>query len=160
VKGKAFKFGDDVDTDVIIPARYLVTTDIKEMARHCMEDGRKGFSQEVSPGDIIVAGKNFGCGSSREHAPLSIKGTGISCVIAQSFARIFFRNSFNCGLPVLECPEASEKVEEGDQLEVDQSTGAIKNLTKNETYQAQPIPEFMQQLVAAGGLMEYVKKKL
>ena len=160
MKGKAFKFGDDVDTDVIIPARHLVTTDIQELASHCMEDGRQGFADEVSPGDIIVAGRNFGCGSSREHAPLSIKGNQISCVIAQSFARIFFRNSFNCGLPVFECPEASEKIEEGDQIEVDQATGTINNITKNETYQAQPIPEFMQELVAAGGLMEYVKKNM
>jgi 3-isopropylmalate/(R)-2-methylmalate dehydratase small subunit len=160
LNGKAFKFGDDVDTDVIIPARYLVTTDVQELAVHCMEDGRRGFANEVTPGDIIVAGKNFGCGSSREHAPLSIKGNQISCVIAKSFARIFFRNCFNCGLPVFECPEASEKIEEGDQVEVDQATGMIKNITKNETYQAQPIPEFMQQLVAAGGLMEYVKKNM
>ena len=158
MKGKAFKFGDDIDTDVIIPARYLNTTDVDELASHCMEDVRPEFGDEVKPGDVIVAGKNFGCGSSREHAPISIKGAGISCIVAKSFARIFFRNSFNCGLPVLECPEASEKIAEGDIVEIDQSGGMIKNLTKNETYQAQPIPEFMQKLIAAGGLMEYVKK--
>ena len=158
MKGKAFKFGDNVDTDVIIPARYLNTTDVDELAEHCMENTRPEFKDEVSAGDIIAAGKNFGCGSSREHAPLAIKGAGISCVIAASFARIFFRNSFNCGLPVLECPEASEKIPEGDRIEIDQAKGIIKNLTKGETYRAQPIPDFMQELVAAGGLMEYVKK--
>jgi 3-isopropylmalate/(R)-2-methylmalate dehydratase small subunit len=154
--GRAFKFGDDIDTDVIIPARYLNTTDVKELAAHCMEGARQGFINEVSPGDVIVGGKNFGCGSSREHAPIAIKGAGISCVIARSFARIFFRNSFNMGLTLLQSEEASESIEEGDELEVDFSSGMIRNKTKKEEYRAHPIPEFMQKLVEAGGLIPYV----
>ncbi len=158
IKGKAFKFGHNIDTDVIIPARFLTTSEPEQLAPHCMENIRKGFADEVSQGDIIVAGKNFGCGSSREHAPISIKAVGISTVIAESFARIFYRNSFNIGLPLFESKEAAEKINEGDEIEVDQTTGSIKNLTRNETYHSTPIPEFMQQLVKAGGLMNYVAK--
>ncbi len=156
--GRAFKFGDDIDTDVIIPARYLNTTDAKELAAHCMEGVRPAFPEEVSPGDAIVAGKNFGCGSSREHAPIAIKGAGVSCVIAKSFARIFFRNSFNMGLTLLQSTEASERIEEGDELEIDSSSGIIRNKTKKEEYRAGPIPEFMRKLVEAGGLIPYVMK--
>jgi len=156
MSGRVFKFGDDVDTDVIIPARYLNTTDPKELASHCMEGVRPGFVNEVSLGDIVVAGKNFGCGSSREHAPVALKAAGISCVIAKSFARIFFRNSFNTGLLLLESAEATEKIEEGDSVEVDPSSGIIRNETKGEDYQAQPIPEFMRELIEAGGLIPYV----
>lgn len=158
MRGRAFKFGDDVDTDVIIPARYLNTTDAKELAAHCMEGVRPRFAEEVSTGDIIVAGKNFGCGSSREHAPIAIKGAGISCVIARSFARIFFRNSFNMGLTLLQSAEASERTEEGDELEIDPSSGIIRNETKKEEYRADPIPEFMRKLVEAGGLIPYILK--
>ena len=158
MRGKAFKFGDDIDTDVIIPARYLNTTDQQELAAHCMEGVRPGFATEVSSGDVIVAGKNFGCGSSREHAPIAIKGADISCVIAKSFARIFFRNSFNTGLTLLQSEEASEKIQEGDVLQIDPSSGIIRNETRNEEYTARPIPEFMQTLVGAGGLIPYVLK--
>jgi 3-isopropylmalate/(R)-2-methylmalate dehydratase small subunit len=158
MRGRAFKFGDDTDTDVIIPARYLNTTDAKELAAHCMEGVRPGFAKEASPGDIIVAGKNFGCGSSREHAPIAIRGAGISCVIAKSFARIFFRNSFNMGLTLLQSAEASERIEEGDQLGIDPSSGIIRNETKKEEYRAGLIPEFMRNLVKAGGLIPYVLK--
>lgn len=158
MSGKAFKFGDNIDTDVIIPAIYLNTTDPQELASHCMEGVRPGFVREVSPGDIIVAGKNFGCGSSREHAPVAIKAIGISCVIAKSFARIFFRNSFNTGLTLLESVEASERIDEGHEIEIDVSYGIIRNKTKNEEYRAQPIPEFMRELVEAGGLIPYVLK--
>ena len=156
LKGKAWKFGDDVNTDEIIPARYLNTTDPKEMAAACMEDIDPDFVKKIAPGDIIVADKNFGCGSSREHAPIAIKAAGISCVIAKSFARIFYRNAINIGLPILECAEAALKIDEGDQLEVELVSGSITNLTKNETYKAQPFPEFMQQIISAGGLMNYV----
>ena len=159
LKGKVWRFGDDIDTDAIIPAIYLNTTDPKEMASHCMEVIDPDFPEKVSPGDIIVADKNFGCGSSREHAPIAIKAAGISCVIAKSFARIFYRNSINIGLPILECAEAASKVEEGNEIEVDLESGVITNLTKNETYKAQPFPEFMQQIIAAGGLMNYVMSK-
>lgn len=159
LEGKAWKFGDDVNTDEIIPARYLNTTDRKDMASHCMEDIDPEFTKKISPGDIIVADKNFGCGSSREHAPIAIKVAEISCVIAKSFARIFYRNAINIGLPILECEEAATKIAEGDQLEVDLESGTITNLTKNETYKAQPFPEFMQQIIAAGGLMNYVMGK-
>ncbi len=156
-KGKAWKFGDDVNTDEIIPARYLNTTDPKELAAHCMEDSDKpDFARQVQPGDIIVAGKNFGCGSSREHAPISIKAAGISCVIARSFARIFFRNAINIGLPILESPQAAERIEDGDEVEVDLAKGEIKNLTKGERYGAAPFPDFMQDIIRAGGLMNYV----
>jgi 3-isopropylmalate/(R)-2-methylmalate dehydratase small subunit len=157
--GKAWRFGNDVDTDLIIPARYLNTSDPKELAAHCMEDADPGFAAKVKPGEIIAAGKNFGCGSSREHAPISIKAAGVSCVIAASFARIFFRNAINIGLPILESPEASRSIAEGDQVEVDLDTGKITNLTKGETYQAAAFPPFMQELIDAGGLIEYVKAK-
>ncbi len=159
-KGKVFKYGNDVDTDVIIPARYLNVTDASELAKHCMEDIDKDFANEVNDGDIIVARKNFGCGSSREHAPLAIKSSGISCVIADSYARIFYRNAFNIGLPILECSEAAEKIEAGDRVEVDFKNGKITNITKNEAYQAQPFPEFIVQLIDCGGLVGYVENKL
>jgi 3-isopropylmalate/(R)-2-methylmalate dehydratase small subunit len=159
LKGKAWKFGDDINTDDIIPAIYLNTTDPKEMATHCMEGIDPDFVKKISTGDIIVANKNFGCGSSREHAPIAIKASGISCVIAKSYARIFYRNSINIGFPILECEEAAKKIREGDQVEVDLATGVIKNLTTGETYKAQPFPEFMQQIMMAGGLMNYVTSK-
>ncbi|MFQ5901932.1 MAG: 3-isopropylmalate dehydratase small subunit [Thermodesulfobacteriota bacterium] len=157
-KGRVWKFGDDVDTDAIIPARYLNTSDPDELAKHCMEDIDAGFSDKAKEGDIIIASKNFGCGSSREHAPIAIKALGISCVIARSFARIFYRNAFNMGLIILECPEAIEVIEEGDELKVDIETGEIRDLTKMRSFNAQPIPGFMQELIKAGGLMEWVKK--
>jgi len=157
--GKVWKFGDDVDTDAIIPARYLNVSDPFELAAHCMEDIDPDFMKKISKGDIIVADKNFGCGSSREHAPLAIKTAGISCVIAKSFARIFYRNSINIGFPILECEEAASKISGGDQIEIDLSSGAIINLTKKETYNAQPFPEFMQKIISAGGLMNYVMNK-
>ncbi|HHV71011.1 MAG TPA: 3-isopropylmalate dehydratase small subunit [Clostridia bacterium] len=159
LKGKAWKFGNDIDTDVIIPARYLNTSDPAELAKHCMEDIDANFSRKVEKGDLIIAGDNFGCGSSREHAPISIKAAGVSCIIAKSFARIFFRNAINIGLPILICPEAAEKIAEGDQVEVDLAAGSIKNLTKNEVYQAQPFPPFMQEIISAGGLIPYVDQK-
>ncbi len=159
IKGKAWKFGDDVNTDEIIPAVYLDTVDPKEMATHCMEGIDRDFIKKIAPGDIIVADKNFGCGSSREHAPIAIKAAEISCVIAKSFARIFYRNSINIGFPILECEEAALKITEGDQLEVDLTTSTITNHTKNETYKAQPFPEFMQQIIDAGGLMNYVMSR-
>jgi len=149
-----------VDTDAIIPARYLNTSDPKILAAHCMEDADAEFSKKVNKGDIIVAGKNFGCGSSREHAPIAIKNAGVSCVIAQSFARIFYRNAFNMGLPILECPEASAAVETGDELEVDLDKGLIVNQSRGKTYQAQPVPPFMQKLLQAGGLMPYVQEQI
>ncbi len=158
--GKAFKFGDDINTDLIMPARYLNMSDPDELAEYCMIDERENFPSRVKPGDIIVAGKNFGCGSSREHAPIAIKASGVACVIASSFARIFYRNSFNIGLPLFESPEAAASIDEGDEIDVTTDTGHIKNLTKNETYKAQPLPEFMKELVQAGGLMQFVKKKL
>ena len=154
--GKAHKFGDDVNTDEIIPARYLTTTDPDELASHCMEDADDTFSERVQKGDIIVAGKNFGCGSSREHAPIAIKAAGVSCVIATSFARIFYRNAFNIGLPIFEVHETYEILSE-DVLEVDAKKGTIINISKNKTHETMPIPEFMQELIEAGGLMEYVK---
>lgn len=157
--GKIYKFGADVDTDVIIPARYLNTFDPLELAKHCMEDADPTFPSKVKPGDIIVAGKNFGCGSSREHAPIAIKGAGVSCVVARSFARIFYRNSINIGLPILECEEAFDGMEEGDQIEVDLETGQITNLRSGISYQAQPFPPFMQEIMAQGGLINYVKEK-
>ncbi len=159
IKGKVWKFGNDIDTDLIIPARYLNTSDPAELAKHCMEDADKTWAGKVEKGDIIVAGKNFGCGSSREHAPVAIKAAGVSCVIAKDFARIFYRNSFNIGLPIFESEEASKKISEGDIVEIDASKGIIKNITKNETYSVKPIPPFMQELVAAGGLINYAKKK-
>lgn len=159
LKGKAWKYGDDINTDLIIPARYLNTSDPDELAKHCMEDEDPDFPKKVSKGDFIVAGKNFGCGSSREHAPISIKAAGVSAVIAKSFARIFYRNAFNMGLLILECNEADD-ISTGDQLEVDTEKGIIKNLTKNTSYQIKPIPPFMEELLSSGGLMEYVLKRM
>lgn len=161
--GTVFKYGDNIDTDVIIPARYLNSSDPKELAKHCMEDAIHStvkFAENVKQGDIIVAKKNFGCGSSREHAPIAIKASGISCVIAKTFARIFYRNSINIGLPILECDEAADSIEMGDKIEVDFTTGEIKNLTKNEIYKAEPFPEFMQEMMNVGGLIEQTKVKL
>lgn len=157
LQGKVWRFGNDVDTDLIIPARYLNTSDPQELAAHCMEDADPGFAGKVTAGDIIVAGKNFGCGSSREHAPIAIKTAGVTCVIAASFARIFYRNSINIGLPILESPEASQAIAEGDKLEVDLSSGRITNLTNGKVFQAGQFPPFMQELIEAGGLIEYVK---
>ncbi|MDL2236991.1 3-isopropylmalate dehydratase small subunit [Christensenellaceae bacterium OttesenSCG-928-K19] len=156
--GKVFKYGDNVDTDVIIPARYLNTTDEEELASHCMEDIDSSFVENVQPGDIIVANKNFGCGSSREHAPIAIKAAGISCVIASSFARIFYRNAINIGLPILECEDAVKGIQPGDEIEVDFSTGDIKNLTTGKEFKAQPFPAFIQDIIESGGLIEAVKK--
>ena len=157
VKGRVFKYGDNVDTDVIIPARYLNTSDAKELAAHCMEDIDTEFVKNVTDGDIIVANKNFGCGSSREHAPLAIKTAGVSCVIASTFARIFYRNSINIGLPILECDEAVKNIDAGDELEVDFKTGLIKNLTKNQEYQREAYPEFMQKIIDNDGLIGYIR---
>ncbi len=157
--GKVHKFGDNVDTDVIIPARYLNTADHKELASHCMEDIDSDFVNKVKDGDIMVATENFGCGSSREHAPIAIKASGISCVIASTFARIFYRNSINTALPILECREAAEKIEAGDEVEVNFDTGIITNHTKNETYQAQPFPEFIKKIIDAGGLLNSIKNQ-
>ena len=156
--GIVHKYGDNVDTDVIIPARYLNTADHKELASHCMEDSDKDFVNTVKPGDIMVANLNFGCGSSREHAPIAIKESGIACVIASTFARIFYRNAINIGLPILECAEASEKIQDGDEVSVDFNTGVITNITKNETYQALPFPDFIKDIMAKGGLMNSLKK--
>ena len=158
-QGKVHKYGDNVDTDVIIPARYLNTSDHKELASHCMEDIDKEFVNKVKCGDIMVGGANFGCGSSREHAPIAIKNSGISCVIAKTFARIFFRNSINIGLAILECPEASDRIEDGDDVAVDFDTGIITNVTKNETYQAEPFPEFVKEIINADGLMNSIRKQ-
>ncbi|MDD4507586.1 MAG: 3-isopropylmalate dehydratase small subunit [Eubacteriaceae bacterium] len=159
-KGKVFRYGDNVDTDVIIPARYLNTSDPLELAEHCMEDIDKEFVNNVHKGDIIVADDNFGCGSSREHAPIAIKASGVSCVIANSFARIFYRNAINIGLPILECPEAVNTIESGDEVEVDFDSGKITDVTKNQTFQGQAFPEFMQELISAGGLVNYINKTL
>lgn len=159
-EGKAFKFGDDIDTDAIIPARHMNTSEPEELAKHCMEDADPDFVNKVEKGDIIVAGKNFGCGSSREHAPIAIKYAGVSCVIAKSYARIFYRNAINIGLPIFESPEGAEAIEEGNRVQVNADTGVITNLTTGETYQAKPFPDFMQQLIEAGGLMAYVKEKV
>jgi 3-isopropylmalate/(R)-2-methylmalate dehydratase small subunit len=160
LRGKVFKYGADVDTDVIIPARYLNVSDPAELAKHCMEDIDTKFVGKVTPGDIIMAATNFGCGSSREHAPLAIKAAGVSCVIAESFARIFFRNAINIGLPLLECAEAVRNTSTGDQLEVDLATGTVKNITNGQTFTAKPYPDFMSGLIAAGGLIEYTKARL
>jgi len=160
LKGKTWKFGDDIDTDAIIPARYLNTSEPEELAKYCMEDADPEFPNKVGRGDIIVAGKNFGCGSSREHAPIAIKAVGVSCVIAKSFARIFYRNSINIGLPILESPEAAQAIEEGNEVEVDVAKGEIKDLTTGATYTAVPFPEFMQQIIAAGGLINYVAERV
>jgi len=160
LKGKIWKFGDDIDTDAIIPARYLNTSDPNELARHLMEDADKEFPNKAKAGDIIVAGKNFGCGSSREHAPIAIKAAGIQAVVAKSFARIFYRNSFNIGLPIFESQQASDNIKEGDIIEIDADKGIIKNLSTGQQYSAKPIPPFMQELIAAGGLIEWTKKKI
>ncbi|MEO2065370.1 MAG: 3-isopropylmalate dehydratase small subunit [Desulfurobacteriaceae bacterium] len=160
LKGRAFKFGDDINTDEIIPARYLNTSDPQELAKHVMEDADPEFPKKVKPGDIIVAGKNFGCGSSREHAPIAIKAAGVSAVIAKSFARIFYRNAINIGLPIFESPEAVEGIEEGDIVEINPETGVIKNLTKGKEFKATPISEDIRKIMEAGGLMEYAKQKL
>jgi 3-isopropylmalate/(R)-2-methylmalate dehydratase small subunit len=160
LKGKVHKYGDNVNTDEIIPARYLNTTDEKELASHCMEDIDTEFVKKVQSGDIIVADLNFGCGSSREHAPIAIKAAGVSCVIAKTFARIFYRNAINIGLPILECPEAVDGISAGDQVEVDLDSGTIKNVTTGKEYKAKPFPPFMQQLIEAGGLINYAKARL
>lgn len=157
--GTVFKYGDNVDTDVIIPARYLNSSDGDELAKHCMEDIDADFVKKVKKGDIIVANKNFGCGSSREHAPLSIKCAGVSCVIAETFARIFYRNAINIGLPIIECPEAAKNIDAGDQVEVDFDSGMIYNRTKGTEFQGQPFPEFMQKIITCGGLMNYINEK-
>jgi 3-isopropylmalate dehydrogenase/3-isopropylmalate/(R)-2-methylmalate dehydratase small subunit len=159
LKGRAWKYGDDVDTDVIIPARYLNTSDPAELAKHCMEDIDGEYAAKVSHGDFIVAGKNFGCGSSREHAPIAIKASGASAVIARSFARIFYRNSFNMGLPIFEAPEAVDEIGKGDLLSVDMERGTLRNETNGKEYRISPVPPFMQELVAAGGLLNYVSAR-
>ena len=155
-KGRAFKYGDNVDTDVIIPARYLNSSDPAELATHCMEDIDNTFVKRVQKGDIIVATKNFGCGSSREHAPIAIKAAGVSCVIAETFARIFYRNAINIGLPIIECPEASKVIDEGDEVEVDFDSGMIYNRTKGTEFKGQAFPEFMQMIIKAEGLVNYI----
>lgn len=160
IRGKIWKFGDNIDTDAIIPARYLNTSDPKELAKHVMEDADKEFPMKVKEGDIIVAGKNFGCGSSREHAPIAIKAAGVQAVIAKSFARIFFRNAFNIGLPIFEVPELVDEATDGDEIEIDMDSGEIVNLTKGKKYKTKPIPDFMQELIKAGGLVEWTKKRL
>jgi 3-isopropylmalate/(R)-2-methylmalate dehydratase small subunit len=160
LKGKIHKYGADVNTDVIIPARYLNIYDAVELAKHCMEDIDEDFLKRVAPGDIMMATTNFGCGSSREHAPMAIKATGISCVIAKSFARIFFRNSINIGLPLLECEGAVDNTETGDIMEVDLSSGEIRNVTRDLTFTASPYPDFMTEIISSGGLIEYTKKRL
>lgn len=158
-KGSVFKYGDNVDTDVIIPARYLNSSDPAELALHCMEDIDKEFIHQVKKGDIIVANKNFGCGSSREHAPIAIKAAGVSCVIAETFARIFYRNAINIGLPIIECPEAAAAIEEGDEVEIDFDSGVITDVTKQASYQGQAFPPFMQKIIEAEGLINYINKK-
>ncbi len=157
LKGKVFKFGDDIDTDIIVPATYLSTFDEKQLAKHCMEYTNPEFYDEVKPGDIVVAGKNFGCGSSREHAPIAIKGCGVSIVIAKSFARIFYRNALNIGLYILECPDAVDGINQGDEVSVDVDTGVITNLTSGATYKAQPFPKFIQNIIECGGLINAIK---
>ena len=157
--GNVIKYGDNVDTDVIIPARYLNTASHSELAAHCMEDIDKDFVKNVKPGDIVVALKNFGCGSSREHAPIALKASGVSCVIASTFARIFYRNSINIGLPILECPEAAEAISAGDDVSVDFDSGLITDETTGATYQAQPFPPFIKNIIASGGLLESITKK-
>ena len=157
--GTVFKYGDNVDTDVIIPARYLNSSDPKELAMHCMEDIDKDFVKNVKTGDIMVAAKNFGCGSSREHAPIAIKAAGVSCVIAETFARIFYRNAINIGLPIIECPEASKGIEAGDEVEVNFDTGEITDVTKGTSFKGQAFPEFMQKIIASEGLINYINSK-
>ena len=158
-KGRVFKYGDNVDTDVIIPARYLNSSDPAELATHCMEDIDKEFIHNVKKGDIMVANKNFGCGSSREHAPIAIKAAGISCVIAETFARIFYRNAINIGLPIIECPEAAKAIEAGDEVEIDFDSGIITDITKGTSYKGQAFPPFMQKIIAAEGLVNYINQK-
>lgn len=160
LRGRVHRYGDNVNTDVIIPARYLNTSAVAELAAHCMEDIDRQFARRVRPGDIMVAGGNFGCGSSREQAPLAIKGSGIACLIAASFARIFFRNAINIGLPVLVCPEAAAEARAGDEVRVDLESGRVENLTQKREYQAEPFPEFLRGIIAAGGLVEYTKQRL
>jgi len=160
LKGKAWVFGDDIDTDIIIPAKYLNTSDPRELAQHAMEGAGDEFAKGVKDGDIIVAGKNFGCGSSREHAPICIKAAGVSAVVAKSYARIFYRNAFNIGLPIFESSELSDAIAQGDEVEVDADKGIIRNLTSGKEFRAEPIPDFMQELIGAGGLVEWTRKKI
>jgi 3-isopropylmalate/(R)-2-methylmalate dehydratase small subunit len=160
LEGAVWKYGDNIDTDVIIPARYLVTTNAKTLAEHCMEDIDQDFAKQVQPGDVIVAGRNFGCGSSREHAPISIKGAGVSCIVAESFARIFFRNAINIGLPILESAEAARDAEKGDRLTVDLAAGTIHNARTGKTYKASPYPPFILGIINAGGLIPYTRNVL
>ena len=160
MKGKCWKFGNNINTDEIIPARYLNTTDTKELASHCMEDADPDFMKKAKPNDVIVAGENFGCGSSREHAPIAIKAAGMSCVVAKSFARIFFRNAINIGLPIFECPEAVEQIKEGDEIEVNLATGEILNNTLKKRFKLEPFPQEMQEIIKSGGLMNFVKRKM
>ena len=159
LKGKVYKFGDDIDTDVIVPATYLSTFDPKELAKHCMEYTNPDFYGKVKEGDIMVAGKNFGCGSSREHAPIAIKGCGVSIVIAKSFARIFYRNAINIGMPILECPKACDEISAGDRVSIDFDSGVITDITTGKTYQAQPFPPFIQNIIKAGGLLASIRNK-
>jgi len=160
IEGNVWKYGDNVDTDVIIPARYLNVSTPEELAQHCMEDLDVGFAGDVRPGDLIVAGENFGCGSSREHAPLAIKGAGISCVVAKSFARIFYRNAINVGLPILECPDAVDEIEKGDRLAVDLRAGTIANQRTGHTYRTTPFPTFIMEIVESGGLVPYTRARM
>jgi 3-isopropylmalate/(R)-2-methylmalate dehydratase small subunit len=160
LKGRVWRFGNNIDTDAIIPARYLNTSDPDELAKHVMEDADKDFPSKVKAGDMIVADSNFGCGSSREHAPIAIKTAGIRAVVAKSFARIFYRNAFNIGLPIFESEEASDGIREGDEIEIDADRGVIKNITKDEEYTAKPIPPFMQELISAGGLIQWTRKRI
>jgi len=160
LRGRAHCYGDNVNTDVIIPARYLTTSDVDELAAHCMEDIDPEFVRKVHPGDMMVGGENFGCGSSREHAPLALKGAGVSCVIAKSFARIFFRNAINTGLPALVCPDAAAAIGDGDELSVNLAEGRIEDATTGRTYRSEPFPEFLRQVIAAGGLVAYTKARL
>jgi 3-isopropylmalate/(R)-2-methylmalate dehydratase small subunit len=159
IRGKIWKYGDDVDTDVIIPARYLVTSDPDELGPHCLEELDPDFTKKMSEGDFIAAGKNFGCGSSREHAPIAIRGSGVACVIAKTFARIFYRNALNTGLPIFECPEVVEESETGHELEVDTEAGTLTNLTTGKAYQIPSLPPFVQEIIDSGGLMSYVANK-
>jgi len=160
LRGRAHRYGDNVNTDVIIPARYLTTSEVAELAAHCMEDLDPEFVGKVRPGDVIVGGENFGCGSSREHAPLAIKGAGVNCVIAKSFARIFFRNAINIGLPALLSREAAAEIENGDELAIELETGRIENVTQGATYHAEPFPDFLRGIIAAGGLSPYIRQRL
>ncbi|MGB9866594.1 MAG: 3-isopropylmalate dehydratase small subunit [Bacillota bacterium] len=160
IRGKAWKFGDNVDTDLILPGIYLNTSDPQELAKHCMEGIDKQFVQKISPGDVVVAGRNFGCGSSREHAPIALKGAGVSAVIAASFARIFFRNAINIGLPVFESPEAAEAIQQGHTVEADMAAGVIRDLTTGQTFKTAVFPPIVQQIIDSGGLVEYVRRQL